>query len=156
MPVYNRFYVRKDTPPDIRDPVRLMATGPRLDVEVHVPAAFEELLVKQGKPIPKPVAGKALIDTGASICAVDDSVITSLGVQPVGVALVLTPAGQTQQNQYPVRFVFPGSGLPSYSHQQAIGSILLNQGFVALIGRDALSSVVFTYNGPGGFFTFAL
>lgn len=153
MPVLNRFYIGQQ---NLTDPIHLMISGPRLDVEVHVPPAFEKLLVKEGKPIPKPVVGKALIDTGATISAVDDSVITSLGVQPVGVADVLTPAGPTKQNQYPVRFDFPGSGLPGLNVHQAIGSVLLSQGFVALIGRDALSAVVFIYNGPGGFFTFAL
>jgi hypothetical protein len=156
MPVFNRFYVKKAPPNSLAHPQHLMLSGPRLDVEVHVPTAFEGLLVREGKPIPKPIVGKALIDTGASITAVDDSVITSLGVQAVGVATVLTPAGQTQRNQYPVRFIFPGSPLPNLDIHQAIGGELLGQGFVALIGRDALSSVVFIYNGPGGMITFAL
>jgi len=156
MPVLNRFYVHRVTSAPLTDPIGLMVEGPQLDVEVHIPKPLEELFIKQGKSIPKPAVGRALIDTGASICAVDDSVITSLGVQPVGVADVRTPTGSAQQNQYPVTFIFPGTNLPTLNIQAAIGSALSSQGFIALIGRDALGSVVFTYNGTGGFFTFAL
>lgn len=156
MPLYNRFYLLQQPSGQTIHPIPLMRMGPQLDVEVHVPQALEDLFSQQGKPVPKPIAGKALIDTGASITAVDDSIIISLGVQPVGVTAVHTPSGSVQQNQYPVRFSFPGSGLPGLSVHQAIGSILLPQGIVALIGRDALSSVVLVYNGPGGFVTLAL
>jgi predicted aspartyl protease len=133
-----------------------MVAGPRLNVEVHVPEPLSILLSQQGKPIPKPIPGEALIDTGASITAVDDSVITSLGVQPVGVTTVHTPSGSAQQNQYPVRFVFPGSGLPDLVIAQAIGSVLLPQGTIALIGREALASIILVYNGRAGMFTLAI
>ncbi len=133
-----------------------MLEGPWLDVEVRVPKAFEDLLVKQRKPIPKPVSGRALIDTGASISAVDNSIITSLEVQPVGLIEVHTPSGSALQNQYPVRFGFPGSSLPELTVQQAIGSVLQAQGIIALIGRDALSSVILVYNGPSGIITLAI
>jgi hypothetical protein len=133
-----------------------MVTGPQLDVEVHVPDALAAILTQQGKPVPKPVAGNALIDSGASITAVDDSIIRSLGVQPVGIATVHTPSGSAQQNQYPVKFIFPRTGLPPLNAPQAIGSVLQSQGIVALIGRDSLSSVVFVYNGPVGVITLAL
>jgi hypothetical protein len=125
-------------------------------VEVHVPKAFEDLLVTQGKPVSKPISGRALIDTGASISAVDNSIITLLEVQPVGLTQVHTPSGSSQQNQYPVRFSFPGSSLPDLAVQQAIGAFLQAQGIIALIGRDALSSVILVYNGPSGAITLAI
>lgn len=156
MPVCSRFYLLQQTSGQAIHPGPLMAEGPWLDVEVHVPKALEQLLIQQGSPVPAPARGKALIDTGASISAVDNSIITSLGVQPVGVIPVHTPSGSTQQSQYPVRFSFPGSGLPDLSVQQAIGSILQAQGIIALIGRDALASVILVYNGPGGNITLAI
>lgn len=36
-----------------------------------------------------------------------------------------------------------------------IGCTLRTQGYIALLGRNFLARVVFTYNGPGGFFTIA-
>ena len=134
----------------------LAAIGPRIDVEVHVPDALAYLLTQQGKPVPNPVTGEALIDTGASITAVDDSIIQSLGVQPVGITQVHTPSGSAPQNKYPVKFVFPRTPLPPLVASQAIGSVLQSMGIVALIGRDSLNGVVFVYNGPAGIITFAL
>jgi hypothetical protein len=133
-----------------------MQIGPEIDIEVHVPQSLAKLLTQQNQTIPSPVAGKALVDTGASITCVDDNVIRSLGVQPVGIATVHTPSGSAQQNQYPVRFAFPGSGLPPLEIPQAMGSILQGQGIIALLGRDLLASLVFIYNGPLGIITLAL
>jgi hypothetical protein len=153
MPLHNQFYL---TAEGKMQSGPLMQLGPQLKVEVRVPKAFEDLLVQQGKPVPKAIAGMALFDSGASISAVDDSVITSLGVQPVGITTVHTPSGSAEQNQYPVRFSFPETSLPELHVHQAIGSFLQAQGLTALIGRDALSSLVFIYNGPLGLVTLAL
>jgi len=94
------------------DALPLAQHGPVLNVEVHVPNALAAQLAQAGQTVPSPVSGLALIDTGASISAVDDSIIQSLGVSPVGIATVKTPSGAARQNQYPVRFVFPGTSLP--------------------------------------------
>lgn len=156
MPVYNHFYLV--TPPPGSSPFHpgpLSIGGPKLAVEIHVPTALASQLAQQGGPVPSPITGYALIDTGASISAVDDAVIKNLGVSPVGVTQVLTPSGTAQQNQYPVRFVFPGTPLPAIETTHAIGSVLQPQGILALIGRDVLAHFVFTYNGPGGFITLA-
>ncbi len=158
MPVVSRIFYLVDpaTGQQQLHPGPLMAEGPTLQVEVHVPDALATILSQQGSPVPAPVAGKALIDTGASITAVDDTVIRSLGVQPVGIATVHTPSGSTQQNLYPVKFIFPGSGLPQLNAPQAIGSDLRPQGIIALIGRSALGGAIFVYNGPVGVVTLAL
>jgi hypothetical protein len=129
--------------------------GPLLPVNVQVPTTLASHLSQSGQPVPPPVSGQALIDTGASISAVDGTVIQSLGVQPVGVVKVNTPSGSAYQNQYPVQFVFPGTNLPSIQGTHAIGSVLKSQGILALIGRDILSRFVFIYNGTSGFITLA-
>lgn len=158
MPLVSRFFYLVDPKtgkPQVH-PVPLMVDGPQLDVEVEVPDALKTVLTQQGKPVPRPVTGKALIDTGASITAVEDSIIKSLGVQPVGVATVFTPSGSAQQNLYPVKFVFPGIDFPPLNAPRAIGSQLRNQGVIALIGRDSLPNLLFVYNGPIGAITLAL
>lgn len=158
MPVVSRILTLVDpvTKQQLLHPGPLVAEGPTLNVEVHVPDALATMLTQQGGPVPAPVVGKALIDTGASITAVDDTVIRSLGVQAVGIATVQTPSGSAQQNLYPVKFTFPGSGLPPLNASQAIGSVLRPQGIVALIGRSALAGAIFVYNGPIGVVTLAL
>ena len=86
MPVYNHFYLVQPIlggSPFHSGP--LATFGPGLPVQINFPNALASLPSQQGKPVPTPVSGKALIDIGASITAVDSSVIQSLGVQPVGV-----------------------------------------------------------------------
>lgn len=161
MPVYNRFYFLSTSGSPAPGgsvalhPGPLFAVGPQIPVNVQMPQALASLLTQQQKPVPNPISGVALLDTGASISAVDATVIQSLGVSPVGVTTLHTPSGTSQQNQYPVRFEFPGSNLPAIETQRAIGSLLQQQGIIALIGRDVLASFVFVYNGPGGFITLA-
>ena len=159
MPVYNHFYlISRPTTSSQTSPFHagpMLRFGPLLPVNIQLPTALATYLSQNGKTVPAPVSGQALIDTGASISAVDASVIQSLGVQPVGVVKVNTPSGSANQNQYPVQFVFPGTNLPSLEGTHAIGSVLKSQGILALIGRDVLSRFVLVYNGPGGFITLA-
>lgn len=109
-------------------------------------------------PIPPPIEGIALIDTGAALTAVDASIFRQLGTNPVGEANIATAAGLARQFIYPVRFVFPGTPLPSFEIPQSIGCDLTGQAIngkpiVALIGRDMLTHAVFVYNGTAGTFS---
>src|SRR5262245_9946542 len=134
--------------------------GPVIQVQVEVPTALATQLTSAGQPLPEPVVGVALIDTGASLCAVDSAVIRQLGVQPVGVAHVGTAGGQQQQLTYPGRFTFPGSNLPPIDFNTLLGcdfagQLALGSPLVALIGRDLLQHFVFVYNGGAASFTLA-
>jgi hypothetical protein len=120
-------------------------------------------LEKDGTPIPRPVTGLALIDTGATRSAVDDTIIQALGVQPIGVVNVGTAAGFQQQYLYSAKFSFPGTGLPSMEFAQLTGVHLsghvvphVNRPLIALIGRDILSRCVLIYNGPNASIALAL
>ena len=157
MPVYNQFYLLTNpaTGATSFDPRGLSVDGPKIPVEIQIPNALAQSLGQQGMPVPTPVTGYALIDTGASVTAVDATIIQNLGVNPVGIAQVQTPFGTVQQNQYPVRLVFPGTPLPSIGTSQAIGSVLQSQGIIALIGRDVLTHFILICNGPGGFISLA-
>ena len=110
--------------------------------------------------MPTPVPGLALIDTGATLSAVDATVVQQLGVQPVGLANVGTAGGQQQQATYPARFTFPGTGLPNIDFGQLLGANLTGQivaahqqPLIALLGRDILQQFILIYNGPVGMFT---
>lgn len=100
------------------------------------------------------MAGDALIDTGASISAVDDSVIRTLGVAPVGLANVGTGAGPNQQNLYPARFILPNIGI-GIEFSRVLGSNLSSAGIIALLGRDVLSRMILIYSGGTGRLTIA-
>jgi hypothetical protein len=106
----------------------------------------------------------AIVDTGASISAVDATVIARLGVQPVGTANVGTAGGIQTQSTYPARLSFPGTNLPSMEFNSLLGANLGGQvitgpmpgNLIVLLGRDVLEHFVFIYNGPNGMFTLAL
>lgn len=131
--------------------------GPLLQVEVHVPAALAAVMSNTGQTIPAPITGWALIDTGATLTAVNADTATQLGVSPVGVASGGTAGGQVQHSLYPVRLMFPGTGLDIEFGQAAgvnlTGQVVGGHQIVALIGRDVLAGCVLTYNGPGGMFS---
>jgi hypothetical protein len=134
--------------------------GPLLQVEVHVPQALAALLTSQNQPIPAPVTGWALIDTGATFSGIHEGTATQLGIATVGQIPSGTAAGQVMRNQYPVRFVFPGVGGGGFSVDviRATGVDLAGQQmngipYQALIGRDVLAGCVFTYNGTAGLWT---
>ena len=158
MSVRNTFF-RSES--DEVSPGGLERTGAYTSVEIHVPAAFAEQLGSAGRPVPPPVSGVALVDTGASRTVVDAAAVRQLGVSPIGVAEFNTPAGVSQHPVFPARLEFPalGSGIEFSS----IGGVDLTRQtlpdgggqFICLIGRDILRQAVLIYNGPGAMWTIA-
>jgi hypothetical protein len=126
--------------------------GPILPVQVEVPQALAAQLQSSGAAVPSAIGGFGLIDTGASLSAVDSGVIQRLGIQAVGVANVGTAGGHQQQALYPARDEFQLSPRGETVRSRVSG---LNVPLVALLGRDILRSFVLVYNGPGGGFTLA-
>ncbi len=89
-----------------------------------------------------------------SISAVDRQIFQKLAISPIGVTTVRTPTTSQEQNLYPVTLFFPELQLGG-EIAGVIGSNLLSQGILALIGRDLLARFVFIYNGKSGSFTLA-
>ena len=129
----------------------LQLDGPRVAIEIAVPAALAEFFVRSGLPVPPPRTGFALIDTGASITAVDEDVVASLGIQPIGQMKLSTASQSTLAWLYAARLTC-GAG-PVLEVLDIVGCTLQPQGFIALLGRNFLRNVVLVYDGPGGFFS---
>jgi hypothetical protein len=161
VPVHNQFYTAQ--PPGGQQqpfPQGLQLAGPCLPVQVEVPPALAAQLQQTGQVVPAPAAGFALIDTGASVSAVDAAVIQQLNVQPIGMVPVGTAGGPQQQATYPARFTFPGTPLPAIDFGSLLGANLAGQmvpghqgPLIALLGRDLLQRFVLVYNGPGAMFS---
>src|SRR5437867_1127525 len=94
-------------------PYGLQAAGPLLPITVAFHPILAHQLGGQGAAPPAPVGGVGLIDTGASVSAVDAAVVRQLGIPPIGTINVGTAGGVQQQAQYPASFSFPGTGLPT-------------------------------------------
>lgn len=61
----------------------LASTGPIVPVEVSMPQALQEFFNKNNIPIPPSQTGYALIDTGASVTAIEESVLTQMSILPI-------------------------------------------------------------------------
>lgn len=116
-------------------------------VQIEVPEALSKQLAASGQSVPQPVTGMALIDTGATMTAVDTSVVAALGVNPVGVVPVGTAGGPATQPVYPIRLQIQGVGLV-LNFSRVTGAPLKPMNLVALLGRDVLSRMILIYDGP--------
>lgn len=153
MPVSNHYYADKNN--QINTPesaLRLSGTGPLIQVVISLTQAHIQILQKMNLPIPAPVSGYALIDTGATFCSVDEQVISGLGGIQFGYEMVIGATGgqAVPQPKYAASLSFPGTNLPNITFSDFIGAPLQIAGIIALIGRSVLSDFVMVYNGPGG------
>jgi hypothetical protein len=160
MKVYSGSFGTKKEGQDVPFPLGLQRSGPIMEIEVAVPSSLAEYLTKNKRPVPQPVRGVALIDSGASGTCVDDRVIRQLGVKPIGVATVITAGGRQERNRYPARFDFRRMKM-SFEFSSVMGMNLREQSImgrelVALIGRDVLSRCIFIYDGINARFTLAI
>jgi hypothetical protein len=74
MPVFNFYHWTQE------QGLHLEKSGPIIPVTIAVPKALQEHLSANGKDVPQPIRGMALIDTGAFATAVDIAVFEKLGI----------------------------------------------------------------------------
>lgn len=158
MPIFHKHYM--DVNRQAHAPEALAGMGAVLAVEVNLPQPLIEFLGEQGKAIPAPSAGTALIDTGASMTCVDESVLATLGINPTGLVSLGTAAGPVERPLFPARIAFPEPKLVvDLSRVVAVdlrGQTIDSSPLIALVGRDILHHCQFMYDGSGGFFTLSI
>jgi predicted aspartyl protease len=130
--------------------------GPVIQVAVFVAEQIATQLVTQGKPLQPPIAGFALIDTGASMSCIDEEAAKTLKLPIIDVVQMCSASHAAHPaNIYPIQMRI--AGLPNpINVARAMGAELKAQGLVALIGRDVLSFGTLFYNGPAGTVTFSV
>ena len=145
------------------DPKLLETLGAYLPVEIHVIPQAAKGLTQQGQPVPSPVSGVALIDTGATQTLVHEPTVQLLRIDPVGKRGVVGPNGHRSKcNVYPVMLRFPVQKEWTVTVSHAIGGqpgqILTKppQDLLVLLGRDFLASCILIWNGKGGSWSLAL
>jgi hypothetical protein len=136
---------------------RLEPRGAFVEVTVSVTPQRAAMLGAAGLPIPAPLTVRALIDIGASGCALDNTVIRGLNLTPTGKVLVHTPstgAGYVARDEYDVGMVIgaPGPGARTFI-VGVVGADLAGEGFLALIGWEVLNHCTLFCDGPAGTFT---
>ena len=101
MPIYNL-----SGAPGSGDSAGLQLDGPKLAVEIAAATFVGDSLAKDGRVAPAPQTGFALIDTGASITAVDEGLIAALGIKPIGQMKLSTPNQSLPAWLYAIRLSF--------------------------------------------------
>jgi predicted aspartyl protease len=155
MPILHSQYQAEGKAPDgkvihLPAQVGLVARGPLVQVTVSLADQITSELIKQGKAIPAPVQGLALIDTGAGSTCIDEEAAQKLQLPVVNVVDMASAShALTKANVYPAKFQI--TGLPmNFNAPMSIGAPLAVQGLIALIGRDVLQHCTLIYNGHLG------
>ena len=134
----------------------LVLQGPIVQVRLSATPNVRQPILSAGGTLPNPVAGMALIDTGAAVSCIDDDVAIALKLPVTGTGF-MTSATHTGQprNLYPVEIEIAGWPI-KFGSNRIMGANLKPQQLVALIGRDLLKNCVLVYNGPTGGFSLSI
>jgi hypothetical protein len=152
MPIFHqRFEGHTNQGQEVPSAIAWLHIGPRIQVLIGVHSALEKALAAESKPVPVPLPGLALIDTGATKTSIDLGAATKLGLAPTGVIKLGTAGGAQDAPTFAFSFQLPS--FPRLDSPQGEGCNLAGQGIIALIGMDLLSRCLFVLNGPDGSFT---
>ena len=138
--------------------------GPIVPVELMVSDAHQEVLKQQQNPIPDPMKGFALIDTGALSTCLDISTAEIIGLPVCGTTEITSASHTVEVPIFVGKLVLPdfininvqrgaGVNLKGLGKYKEFGTDL---DLIALIGRDILEIAILVYNGPGGSFSLSI
>ena len=135
--------------------------GPLVQMTIGVSPPRSSALRAAGAPVPQHVSGRGLLDTGASISAIERRVAQQLGLVATGYTLIHTPSTGMQPH-LAARFDLSFSIVMDNQQVHALPTSLLviesdfsSQGFAALIGRDVLRHALFLYHGQANMMSLA-
>jgi hypothetical protein len=126
--------------------------GPTISVKIGVHPAMAKRLKADGRTVPDPIAGDAMIDTGAAVTAVALSVSQHLQLPNTDKTTVFGIGGQSEGYTNPISILFPGlnnivmTSPRAHCHDFSISA----RHIIALIGRDILDKMTFFYDGLNG------
>lgn len=147
-------------------PISLVMAGPLVRAAFSVPEILAEKLQQAGRPVPQPVHGEMLIDTGATSTCISETVANELGLKPVGFAETYGAGGLHKNPLFETRLQLglannpkkaveicfedrtmgipkldePGKNVKSYDGRTAR--------IIGLLGRDFLQNCKLEYDGP--------
>lgn len=126
--------------------------GAILPVQIGIPKAMADKMRAQGETPPAPEEISGLIDTGASITAINVATAQRLGLITTGSIQIAGATGVSNQPVFAamVRFTDPDI---EYGAMRLGGANLNAPNFEILIGRDVLCHMHLAYDGRKGQFT---
>jgi hypothetical protein len=126
--------------------------GPTVNIKAMQTNQRVEALKRAGQNFSSPMVVLGLMDTGASVSALDTQIVSSLGLAPRDIILIHTPptgAACEKRISYDALFIAgKDTNDPLSKTIDVIGCELASQGFFALLGRNFLEACRFVYVGP--------
>lgn len=129
--------------------------GAILPVQVGIPTALAQQMQAQGQTPPPPEEIQAMVDTGASISAINVSVAQRLGLPVTGSMKIGGATGVADQPVYSALFRIPDPFV-EWDPMQIAGATLTNTPFDILVGRNILCNMTLSYDGKSGRFSLIL
>jgi hypothetical protein len=127
--------------------------GPIIEVRLMVVSDDARDLAAAGRPVPPPFSVPGLVDTGAELSAIQQSLVDWTGISSfrfvearssvLGDESRLAPVYRIQMTFGPIEAPDP----PRWRTIEAVGVNIVSPGASVLIGRDLLATCRFTYDG---------
>lgn len=136
--------------------VAMQMRGPCVQVVISLGTAMTQALQQKGDPIPTPVSGLALLDTGATGTCIDAKTAEAMKLPVIDVGKMTSATHEdTDQNIHPIKIEIIGSPI-AVDVERAMTANLTKLGFIAIIGRDFMQHGTIFYNGVAGTITLSL
>jgi hypothetical protein len=131
--------------------------GPLIRVEISITDSLKRTYQLLNIPVPPPIRGLGVIDTGAYSSGVDKDILARFGVQPTGTREITSAGTKGDLDVFPVKINFPTTTM-NRALEEAIAIYPMNTTYknspvIALIGREVLRDCVLIYNGKTGIYT---
>jgi hypothetical protein len=133
----------------------LRKRGMIIPVQVGIPKVLADQMKAQGQTPPPPEEISALIDTGASITAINVTTAQRLGLQPTGSIDIGGANGVASQPLF-AAMVRISDPFVEWDPMTLAGSTLTGVPFEMLIGRNVLCNMTLSYSGKEGRFSLIL
>lgn len=131
----------------------LIQHGALLEVMISAPPSVADAMRAAGQTPPAPQKVVLMVDTGASISGVRDSVASAVGLTPTGSVQVGGVAGTQNSSIYAAKIALPKYNINFDTVQIAGFQLPGQQDIDGLLGRDMLEKMNLVYSGIAGDFT---
>jgi len=128
--------------------------GLALEVMIGIKGSDSAALVAAGKPVPRPILARALIDTASDITCVERVILQRLGLAPSARQATQGISGSASVRLFEVSVSIPGATSASGPLLVLPQLVIMElpqplQNVEVLIGLDVLLQCVLHVNGPG-------
>jgi hypothetical protein len=132
--------------------------GLLVDVMIGMDAAGCQYLQQSGRPIPRSVLVRGIMDTAADATAVAPRALQALGLPLYGSAQTATAGGLMNVGVYEISLsILPATGTATmFTAPRLVVTELIHAapGIEVLVGLDVILQGIFNVDGPGRVFSF--